>query len=78
MIFLVQYAIAALIVGLLAARKNRNAWAWSVIGGLALIISLPVLMFMPYLCPKCKKGVSNEEWKSRSCPRCGSIGEEVA
>ncbi len=71
--FLIAYAIAALIIGLLAARKNRSGWAWGLIGGLALLPGLLVLMFMPYLCPKCRKSLSNKEWKGRTCPRCGSI-----
>ena len=74
--FFISYAIAALIIGLLAARKNRNGWAWGLIGGLFLIFGLLVLMFLPFLCPKCGQSISNKEWKDRICPRCGNITQQ--
>jgi hypothetical protein len=46
--FLIPYSISAFIIGLLATRKNRNGWAWGLIGGMFLIPGLLVLMFMPY------------------------------
>ena len=73
LVFLIPYAIAAVIIGPLAARKNRNGWAWGLIGGLFLVPGLLVLMFMPFLCPRCHQSVSNQEWKSRTCPRCGTM-----
>jgi len=71
--FLISYAIAGTIIGFLAARKNRNPWAWGLTGGLFLILGLIVLAFMPYLCPKCEQPITNTEWKNRICPRCGDI-----
>ena len=73
LVSLVFYAIAAVIIGLLAARKNRNAWAWALIGGLFLLPGLLVLMFMSYLCPKCKNPILNKEWRDRRCPWCGDL-----
>jgi ssDNA-binding Zn-finger/Zn-ribbon topoisomerase 1 len=70
---LLAYGIAALIIGLLAARKNRSGWGWGLIGGLFLIPGLLVLMFMSYLCPKCRQSITNAEWKTRTCPRCGNV-----
>lgn len=68
-----MYVISAVIIGPLAARKNRNGWAWALIGGLALGLGLLVLAFMPWLCPKCHQSISNKQWKQRTCPRCGDI-----
>jgi len=70
---LIAYIIAAIIIGLLAHRKNRNGWLWGLIGGLFLLPGLLILMFMPYLCPKCKNKLSNQEWKDKTCPTCGDI-----
>ena len=70
------YVISAVIIGLLAARKNRNGWAWGLIGGLFLLPGLIVLMFLPYLCPKCRQSISKTRWKLRTCPRCGRIRYE--
>ena len=73
--FLILYAISGVIIGLLAARKNRNGWAWGLIGGWFLLFGLLVLAFLPYLCPKCKESLTNKSWKSRTCPRCGDISK---
>ena len=72
-VFFISYAIAALIIGLLAARKNRNGWVWGLIGGLFLLPVLLVLMFMPFLCPWCQQSLTNKDWKNRTCSRCGSV-----
>jgi biotin transporter BioY len=73
LVFLISYAIAAVIIGTLAARKNRNGWAWGLIGGIFLVPGLLVIMFMPFLCPKCQRSLSNKQWKDRTCPTCGQI-----
>lgn len=72
---LVPWVLFGTTIGLLAARKNRNGWAWGVIGGFACLVapSLIALMFMPYLCPKCQHKLSNQEWHKRNCPHCGDI-----
>ncbi len=75
--FLIAYTIAAAIMGWLAARKNRNAWAWGLIGGLFLLFGLIVLAFTPYLCPKCKQPITNSEWRNRTCPRCEGDRKET-
>lgn len=61
------------IIGLLAYRKNRNGLLWGAVGGLFLIPGLLLLMFMPFICPQCKRSLSNSEWKSRQCPECGAV-----
>lgn len=72
--YLIEYATAAIILGILAARKNRNYWAWALIGGLVLVPGLIVLMFFGYLCPKCHGDLSTRQWQDRTCPVCGVIG----
>ena len=82
----------ALIVAILARRKNRNAWAWSLptlalcflsdltvpySGGFPLLAILTILAFKPPLCPECGQELSSQDWKSRSCPRCGEINAET-
>ncbi len=67
------YFIAAIIIGPLAARKNRNGLGWGLLGGFFLVPGLLVLMFLPFLCPKCQQSITNNEWKQRDCPRCGDI-----
>jgi hypothetical protein len=71
LVLLGMWAIFGTVIGLLAARKNRNAWAWGVIGGGFLLPAAIVLCFMSYLCPKCKSPMTNQEWKAKKCPRCG-------
>ena len=63
------------VIGLLARRKHRKAWAWGAIGGCPCLFfpATIVLMFMSFLCPKCRRDLSNQEWKQRTCPRCGDI-----
>jgi len=68
---LVTWAIFGTIIGLLAARKNRNGWTWGIIGGIFWLPAIIALCFMHFLCPKCKAPMTNQEWKSKKCPRCG-------
>lgn len=60
----------AVVVGLLAKRKNRNPIGWGIAGALSWFIALIVLAFMPYLCPKCKHKISNKEAKAKVCQNC--------
>ena len=72
-VLVIMYLGFALVIGLLAARKNRNPWAWGLLGGLSYMIALAVLAFMPYLCPRCRRPLTNSEWKERRCPACGCL-----
>ena len=65
------WAIISTIIGLLAARKNRNGWAWGLIGGFVFLPTLIALAFIQFLCPNCKKPITKQEWNERKCPRCG-------
>jgi hypothetical protein len=71
--YVVVWAVSAAITGALAARKNRSALAWAVGGALCPGTAFLVVLFMPYLCPKCQRPVSYDEWKQKECPRCGGI-----
>lgn len=62
--------------GWLAARKNRSVLFWGMLGCIPILAFL-VLAFMPYLCPKCKKSITNTEWKNRTCPQCGDVSKEA-
>jgi hypothetical protein len=63
----------AVVVGLLAKRKNRSGTLWGIVGGLSWVIALLILAFLSYLCPKCKKKLTNIEAKQHLCPDCGDF-----
>jgi hypothetical protein len=64
------------IVGLLAKRKNRDPLIWGIFGAFFFMFALIVLMFMPYLCPKCKKPITNTQRKNKECLNCMQFEEE--
>ena len=72
-LFLPGFIFWGIIVGLLAKRKNRNAIGWGIAGGLSWLIALLVLAFMPYICPRCEKDLSNDDGKKGHCPSCGDF-----
>lgn len=71
-----SYGLSALVLGWLAARKNRDRWAWGLIGGFFCVPCLIALACLPYLCPKCKRPLTNGEWERRECPTCGGPSAE--
>lgn len=60
----------AVVVGLLAKRKNRNPIGWGIAGALSWLIALIVLAFMPFICQKCQNNITNEEAKISNCGHC--------
>lgn len=68
-VFFIYYALAALVLGSFARRKNRSL-AWAFIGPLFCFPSLIALAFMSFLCPRCRGPLTNEEWQQKRCPRC--------
>ena len=68
----------AVVVGLLAKRKNLNPIGWGIAGALSWLIALIILAFMPYVCPKCGDKLSNADAKSGSCPSCNAPAENEA
>lgn len=70
---LLIYLVFAIGMGFDAKRKNRNSWAWGVIGGLFFIPAAVLLTLLPYLCPKCKQPMSKKEFNNQICPRCGDL-----
>jgi hypothetical protein len=71
---LVWLATWGVIVGALAARKNRDPWLWGTAGAFLAVLTLLVLAFSPYLCARCGGEVSNSEARAGRCPRCPSHG----
>lgn len=70
-LLLFSWPLLGLLIGLTAADKNRNGWLWGIMGGGVFFLPAAlVLSFLPYLCPKCKHGLTNKEWKNWSCPKC--------
>lgn len=64
----------AVVVGLLAKRKNRNPLAWGIAGALSWLIALVILAFLSFKCPKCGQPLTNKQAKAKECPACGSAG----
>jgi predicted RNA-binding Zn-ribbon protein involved in translation (DUF1610 family) len=62
------------LLGLLAHQKNRNWVLWGLFGPLAAVISALTLLFLPTLCPICKRAISDTERKAKHCPMCGAFG----
>lgn len=65
-----NYVVGGLVLGFLAARKNRSYWAWGLIGGLAWVPCLIALVLLPHLCPRCERPLTDSEWRRGACPTC--------
>lgn len=73
------FLLGSIGIGLLARRKNRNAWLWGGIGG-AAVLTVPILVVIPlfivgslkYKCAKCGGSLSNAAAKSGACATCAS------
>ena len=74
--YAISYGLSALVLGWLATRKNRDGWTWGLIGGFFCLPCLIALACLPYLCPKCKRPLTNREWERRECPTCGGPSAE--
>ncbi len=77
-VYLLFWAFFGTIIGLLAARKNRNGLMWGFSGGPFGLFPIIVLALVPFLCPKCRMPMTNKEWKTGKCPRCGWADVRVA
>jgi hypothetical protein len=66
------YVLGGLVLGTMASVKNRNYWAWGLIGGLFWFPCIIAMVFLPYLCPKCQRPLTTRERRRRVCPTCGS------
>jgi hypothetical protein len=73
--FIVTYILGVVVLGLMAARKNRDYMAWGLIGGLFSIFCVVALVMLPPLCPKCRRPLLGREWRRRVCPTCGFVGK---
>lgn len=65
--------LLGIVIALFATRKNRSPVGWGIFGVLFAVPTALVLCFMPFLCPKCRKSLSNDQWNSRICPNCGKL-----
>lgn len=63
--------VCALVTGYLAARKNRSSFWWGLAGFFAVFVAAVVLLFLPTLCPRCRKQpLTGEQAASGFCPDC--------
>ena len=74
--FLVTYVLGIVILGLMAAKKNRDYMSWGLIGGLFCVPCFIALAFLAPLCPKCKRPLLAREWRRGVCPTCGPVGKQ--
>ena len=75
--FFICWVVFALVLGVLAERKNRNVIGWALIGGLFTVPALLILAFLPPLCPKCHNRISVQDWRARRCPHCAQGHAQV-
>src|SRR4051812_29337498 len=73
-VFLISYVLGGLVLGIMAARKNRDYMSWALLGGLFWFTCILAVAFLPPLCPKCKRPLMTREWRRRVCPTCGPVG----
>jgi len=80
---LLWWAFWGTILGMFAARKNRNIWAWAIIGAFPWFLgpAIIIMCFLAFLCPKCKSPMTKKEWKGGHCQcgwnRAGSLQEKT-
>ena len=66
----------ALVIGLLAKRKNLNPWAWGLLGGLFWPVGLITLAFQRYRCGSCCKAHDSAKRRGGLCDDClGTTGD---
>jgi hypothetical protein len=76
--FFITYVVGGIVLGVIAAFKNRNYWAWGLVGGLFWIPCIIALAMLPHLCPKCERPLTPGEWKRRHCPTCSTTNSGPA
>ena len=74
----VWYVALAIMLGFLAWYKNRNVWAWSLVGPLFSIVSVITLLVLPRRCPSCGEATTGLLWRHGKCLECGWRGVEPA
>src|SRR6478735_2156394 len=70
--FFITYVIGGIVLGFIAAHKNRSYWAWGVIGGLFWFPCIIALVLLPPLCIKCQRPLTRDEASRGACPSCGT------
>jgi hypothetical protein len=76
-LFFMTYGFAILVLSLLADRKNRNPLAWGLIGGLFFPCSFICLLLESHLCPECRGPLTQDQWRLRRCPTCGTLAGRI-
>jgi hypothetical protein len=74
-VFFISYVVGIVVLGLIAAQKNRNYMAWGLVGGLFCVPCFIALLFLPPLCPECERPLLATEWRRRQCPTCGQLDQ---
>ena len=68
---IISIVVGAIVLGAVAARKNRNILLWAILGPL-VPLALPVLLMLPRLCINCGRKLSRWDGeRSSRCPHCG-------
>jgi hypothetical protein len=62
----------AIVVGLLAKRKNLNYWAWGIAGAASWFFALVFLAFQPYRCAKCNRVIDKDRKTGKECYTCAA------
>jgi hypothetical protein len=63
----------ALVAGSIALRKNRSCWLWALVGATTFFVGGIAVACVRFLCPKCRRPLTNTEWKDQRCPSCGDL-----
>lgn len=62
----------ALVIGLLAKRKNLNPWSWGLLGGLFWPVGLIALAFQKYRCKVCGEPIEGRPAEGKLCGSCAA------
>ena len=69
--FAIIWTFWSVIIGLLAKRKNLNAFAWGIAGGLWWPVGLIALAFQKYRCGSCGMKLERKPGPAKLCVGCG-------
>ncbi len=67
---LIVWAFWAVVIGLLAKRKNLNLWGWGLLGGLFWPVGLIALAFQKFRCAACSQPIEGKPAEGKLCGTC--------